>query len=421
MSPRAAFVLFLCLSASMVHAQDWPQWRGPNRDGHSPDTNLELDWNEKSPELLWMVEGTGSGYASVSIANGMIYTTGNKDGAQCAIAMALEDGKPLWTRKLTDENPKHGYSGARCTPAVDGDRVYVITSDGNIACLNAADGKLNWSKAFKQWGGSMMSGWGYSESPLVDGDWVLCTPGGPDAMIVALNKMTGEEVWKSAAPASNGKGRNGAGYSSIVISQAAGVKQYVTLVGRGVIGVRASDGKLLWTYNRVANRTANIPTPICVGDYVFCSSGYGDGGSALVELSQEGDGVKATEKYWLDKRVLQNHHGGMIQLGNFVYCGHGHNKGFPACVEMATGKLKWGGSKLRGLGGGSAAVALVGKNLIFRYETGELALIEATPTGYELRGAIKPEYQKGKTWAHPVICGGKMYLREQDKLMCYQL
>lgn len=146
MSPRAALALFFCLSATMASAQDWPQWRGPNRDGHSPDTNLELDWNEKSPRLLWMVEGTGSGYASVSIANGMIYTTGNKDGAQCAIAMSLKDGKPLWTRKLTEENPNHGYPGSRCTPSVDGDRVYVITSDGSIACLDATNGKIKWSK-----------------------------------------------------------------------------------------------------------------------------------------------------------------------------------------------------------------------------------------------------------------------------------
>ncbi len=366
------FFLVLLLIPSIATAHEWPQWRGPNRDGHSPDKHLKLDWNQNPPKLLWMKDGMGDGYASLAIAGGMIYTTGNKDDAQKVIAMNI-DGETAWETKISNVPPKHGYPGSRCTPTVDGSHMYVVASDGSIACLDAKSGKIKWQKDFrKEWSGRMMSGWGYSESPLVDGDLVLCTPGGKDAMIVALNKTTGEEVWKSAAPASEGEGKDGAGYSSIVVSEGAGVKQYVTLVGRGLIGVRASDGKLLWSYNQVANETANIPTPICHGDYVFASSGYGGGGSALVKLSKNGDSVQATEEYWLDTRTLQNHHGGMIRVGDYIYLGHGHNKGFPACVEMMTGKVVWGGGKTRGVGKGSAAISLVGDNLIFRYQSGEL-------------------------------------------------
>ena len=414
-------LFLIAVSFCAAEAQEWPQWRGPNRDGHSPDKNLQLDWNEKEPELLWVKDGTGSGYGSVAVAGGRIFSTGNKQNAQQVIAMNL-DGEIEWETAVSKSSPKHGYPGSRCTPTVDGDHVYVVTSDGSIACLATESGELIWQKNFREeWNGKMMSGWGYSESPLVDGDWVLCTPGGSDAMVVALDKKTGAEVWKCVAPADEGEGKNGAGYSSIAVSNGAGVKQYVTLVGRGLIGIRATDGKLLWSSNQVANETANIPTPVCHGDYVFASSGYGGGGSVLVELSKDGDGVKAEDKYWLDNRTLQNHHGGMIRVGDHIYFGHGHGKGFPVCIEMKTGKIVWGGARNRGVGSGSAAISLVGKHLIFRYESGELALVSATPDSYQLQGAIKPEYQKGKSWAHPVICGGKMYLREQDKLMCYKL
>lgn len=304
--------------------------------------------------------------------------------------------------------------------------LYIVTSDGAIHCVQCERGDVVWSKNFKtEWNGRMMSGWGYSESPLVDGDRVLCTPGGKDAMIVALDKKTGDEVWKAAVPNfGSGKTRKGdpikmgAGYASIVVSNGGGVKQYVTLIGQGVIGIRADDGKFLWGYEDVANKTANIPTPICEGDYVFASSGYGTG-AALLKLSSDGSGgVKAEEQYFLDSKKLQNHHGGMVMIGDYIYCGHNHNSGFPICVEWKTGDIKW---MDRGPGSGSAAVLYADGNLVYRYQNGIVALIEATPEEYRLKGELKPEYQEGKTWAHPVIVDGKMYLREQDKLMCYDV
>jgi len=398
----------------------WPQWRGPQRDGLSTETGLNTNWQQHPPKLLWMSEGLGNGYASVSMDDGRLYTTGNLPQGQSVIAVDASSGSLQWKTNVTAENPRHSYEGSRSTPTLDGDRLYIVSSDGQIVCLNTADGQIRWQKSFrKEWNGKLMSGWGFSESPLVDGDWVLCTPGGTDAMIVALNKLTGEEVWRAAVPALGNKGRDGAGYSSIVVSNGAGVKQYVQLVGRGVIGVRAADGKFLWGYNDVANSTANIPTPLAMGDYIFCSTGY-QTGAALLKLSADGEGVKAEEEYFLDAAKLQNHHGGMLLVGDYVYCGHKHREGFPICVRLADGQVAWGGD-FRGPGKGSAGIVYADGHIVFRYEDGTVALIEATPDEYCLKGTFTPEYQEGKSWAHPVIVGGRLYLREQDKLMCYDL
>lgn len=406
-------------AGALASVGDWPQWRGPDRKNIAPDQGIGTDWKEKPPKLLWTAEGTGNGYSSLSIKQGKIFTTGNFSDGQGVVALDAVDGKIVWKKSLTEKNPKHGYDGARCTPTLDGDRLYVVTSNGQIACLKTADGEVVWTRDFKDWNGKMMSGWGFSESPLVDGDRVVCTPGGPDALLVALDKTTGKDVWASKPEGLGEAGKDGAGYSSIVVSNGAGVKQYVTVVGRGAVGVRAADGKFLWSYNKVANGTANIPTALVDGDQVFVSTGY-KCGSGLVKLSRDGDGVKAEEAYFKKGEELQNHHGGMILLGGYIYLGNGHNNGFPACVKLDSGEIVWGG-KLRGPGQGSAAVACVDKHLVFRYESGEVALIEATPEEYRLKGSFKPDYQEGKSWAQPVIVGGKMYLREQNKLMCYDV
>lgn len=420
----AGLLLMFTIAPSAVAeeatAPEWTGWRGPDRAGISPDKGLRRDWEASPPKLLWMADGLGKGYAGVSLAGGRIYTTGNFENGQAVVALDASDGKVLWTSPVTDAAPKHGYGGSRCTPTIDGDRLYVVASSGAIACLRADDGRILWSKDFRQeWSGKMMSGWGFSECPLVDGDLVLCTPGGPDATIVALDKLSGDEVWRCAVPKFDGGRKQGAGYSSIVISHGGGVKQYVQLIGQGVVGVRASDGKFLWGYGGVANGTANIPTCLVSGDYVFCSTGY-RAGAALLKLTAEGDGVNAEEVYFLDGNELQNHHGGMVLVDGYVYCGHGHNNGFPICVKLETGEIAWGGDK-RGPGQGSAAVACADGLLVFRYQSGEVALIEATPEEYRLKGVLIPEYQEGRSWAHPVIIGGKLYLREQDKLMCYDV
>ena len=399
---------------------EWPQWRGPDRNGLSSETGLLSDWQQTPPQLDWMSSGMGSGYASLSVSGDRIYTTGNFADGQAVLAVDAADGAVVWKTSVTDEAPKHGAKGSRSTPAIDGNRLYIVSSNGAIVCLDKESGEIEWSKDFKkEFGGKMMSGWGFSESPLVDGDRVLCTPGGRDAMIVALNKESGEEVWRSAMPSIGDGGKDGAAYSSIVVSKAAGVKQYVQLVGRGVIGVRASDGKFLWGYNAIANKTANCPTPIPTGDYVFCSTGYGTG-AVLLKLSADGDGIKAEEQYFLSGNQLQNHHGGMLLIGDYIYCGHKHNQGLPVCVRLKDGTMLWGGD-FRGPGSGSAAIVYADGHVIFRYQDGKVALIEATPEEYRLKGVLTPEFQKGNSWAQPVVAGGKLYLREQDKLMCYDL
>lgn len=278
---------------------------------------------------------------------------------------------------------------------------------------------------------------------------MIVTPGGEEALLVALDRKTGGPIWKSAVPAELGrKGKDGAGYTGAVISNAAGVRQYVTLVGRGVISVAASDGKLLWHYNRVANGTANIPTPLVWDDYVFCSSGYGTG-AALLKIAKAGSGaevpkteptpkgpdeasgggaqlpvlpgspLQAREEYFLNASTFQNHHGGMVRLGDHIYAGTGHNNGFPICLEWKTGRVVW--HKERGPGTQSAAVIAADGGLYFRYQDGIMALISANPDGYQELGAFKLAHVEGASWPHPAIQDGRLYLRSQDVLMCYQL
>ena len=351
----------------------------------------------------------------MAVAGGKIFTIGKKNGGEHLTAFDERDGNELWSTKFGTA----GHSNA--APTVDGDLVYAIGKDGDLVCCRTADGERVWSKRFdKDFGGKMMSQWGYSESPLIDGDRLICTPGGKEAMVVALDKKTGREIWRAEVPDDlGGSGKDGAGYSTVVLSEGGGVRQYVQLTGRGLIGVRASDGKFLWNYNRVANSTANIPTPLVTGDHVFASTGYGTG-SALVKLSKSGTGVEAEEIYFLEADTLQNHHGGMIRIGKHIYTGHKHNNGFPICVDITTGDVIWGGDE-RGPGSGSAAITSADGHLIYRYQDGTVALIEATPEEYRLKASFKPAFQEDKSWAHPVIANGRLFLREQDQLMCYDL
>lgn len=414
-----SFVALLGVVASMAaetdkKGTDWPQWRGPKRDAVSQDRGLLQKWEGEGPPLAWKASGLGGGLASVVISRGRIFTMGKRKGGEYVVALNAKDGTELWASPV---NPKGGDDPSS-TPTTDGERVYAVSPSGDFVCLAAADGKELWRKSFtKDFGGSI-PGWKYCESPLVDGDAVICTPGGKEATMVALNKKTGEVLWKCAIPGGAG---DGYGYSSIMVSNAAGVKQYVQMLGAGTgcVGVAAKDGTFLWSYPRTANGTATIPTPIIDGDYVFCSSGYGTG-SALLKLVRNGSGVKAEQQYFLEGNKLQNHHGGLIHVGDYVFGGHGHDNGLPICVEMKTGKIVWGGDK-RGPGSGSAAVVYADGQLYFRYQNGLMALIGATKDGYQLNGTFKIPQVSGPSWSHPVVVGGRLYLREQDNLFVYEV
>jgi outer membrane protein assembly factor BamB len=397
--------------------QQWPRWRGPNADGICRETGLLQQWPDGGPPLVWLAEGLGTGFAGVSVAGGKIFTLGRRERTEYLMAVNPEDGQIIWATAIGPGRTERGSNG---TPTVDGDLVFGVSIEGDVICAAAEDGRTVWQKNFaRDFGGRMMSGWGFSESPLVDGDLLICTPGGPQAVLAALNKRTGQTVWTTAMPDGGSHGKDGAGYSSVVISHGAGVKQYVTLVGRGLIGVDAGTGRLLWRYDRIANGTANIPTAIVSGDYLFCSSGYGTG-AALLKLVRSGNGVGIQEQYFLDAGTLQNHHGGMVLVDGHIYCGHGHNNGFPICVELQSGQVRWGGD-IRGPGSRSAAVLYADGNLYFRYEDGVMALIAATPDGYQLRGSFKLASVRAQSWPHPVIHDGRLYLRDQEALMCYDL
>ena len=422
MKPFASLppALFLSALAAANALADWPQFRGTNRDAQSAETGLLQRWPSGGPKLAWQVSGLGGGYSSVSIQNGRLFTMGDLGADQFVIALSLDSKTIQWKTRIGPAWTDDRYAGPRGTPTADGELVYAIGTEGDLMALEAATGKVRWTKSLPgDFGGRMMSGWKWAESPLVDGDRLVATPGASSALVVCLEKATGKEIWRTKAGEMGTAGRDGAGYASIVISNGAGVKQYVQLMGRGVVGVRASDGKFLWNYNRVANDTANISTPIISGDFVFSATGY-QTGSGLLKLSKAGEGVTATEQYFLDGKTFQNHHGGMVLVGGHIYAGQGHRMGLPICIELSTGRKVWGGD-IRNDGKGSAAVAYADSHLIFRYENGLVMLIEATPTGYKEKGQFQIPSGSPLSWSYPAIEGGKLFLRDQDRLLVYDI
>jgi len=400
-------------------AADWPRFRGPQNNGLSTDTGLLQEWPEEGPPLLWTIDGLGRGYSSVAIVDGKILTMGDRAGdggdkQQFVIALDLATRREKWASPV---GPPHS-DGPRCTPTVDGELLYVIGTEGDLVCLETATGEVRWRKSFTEdFGGKMMSVWKFSESPLIDGDKVVCTPGGPEATLVALDKKTGETIWKCAVPDIGGRGKDGAGYASMVVAEIDGVRQYIQILGRGAVGVEAETGRFLWGYNRVANGVANIPTPVVRGNFVFVTTSYRTG-CALLKLTRNGDRMDAEEVYFLGPEEFENHHGGVVLVGDHLYGGSGQANGIPVCLEWETGKIVW---KPEAPGRGSAAVVFADGHLYFRYEDGLVALIEATPEEFRLKGTFQTAVKKGPSWPHPVIHEGKLYLRDNDTLMCYDV
>ena len=397
----------------------WPGFRGPDRDGICAETGLLREWPVAGPKLLWRLDTLGNGISAISIAGGKLFMTGDRqvDGgkAQYVIAFDMATRAELWATRVGNAYAEYG---ALSTPTLDGERLYVTTTDGSLCCLKTVTGAMEWQKNLaKDFGGMMMSRWKWSETPLVDGEKVNGTPGGSNAKMVALNKLTGEMIWQCAAPSLGERGKDGAGYCSAVVAEIDGVRQYLQVVGRGLIGVAADSGKFLWGYNRLASTVANIPGPIVRGRDVFTANGYNTG-SALVRLQRQRDGFRVEEVYVLPHGMFQNHHGGFVLAGDYIYGGSGSNKGDPTCIEFASGRVMW---SVRAPAPGSACVLYADGHVIFRYDRGLTVLVEANPTAFRVKSSFTPPRSNWAAWSYPVIHEGRLYLRDQNLLLCYDL
>jgi outer membrane protein assembly factor BamB len=412
-------VCCLAFPSLLLSADSWPTFRGIGRTAVSPETGLLQSWPEDGPKLLWDTSGTGRGYASLAIAAGRIFTLGDSsstadDKDEYLMAFDQKTGQPLWSTKTGEawNQGQDSWQSSRSTPTVDGERVYVLSPHGELVCCEAATGKELWRKNLKKdFDGNKGDSWGYSESVTIDGDKLLCTPGGEKNTMVALNKVTGDTIWTASQP-----GNRGAGHASIVMANIGGTRVCVQTTASGALGVRASDGKLLWTYD-IDKTTAVIPTPIVRDDLVFFSAGYKRGGALLKQIAGADGEVTVEEVYPLQTQ-LANKHGGIILVGDYLY-GDSDDAGIPFCAKLMTGEIQW---KERGSGKGSAAFAAADGCLYIHFQDGTMVLAKASPDKYEEVGSFTvPHSGDRPSWSHPVIVGGKLYVREQDHIMCYDV
>lgn len=399
-----------CLFATgLTIAGDWPQWRGQNRDGKSTDTGLLQAWPEGGPTALWTIDTIGDAYASMSVANGRIYTLGNVEDEPRIICLDEQSGDIVWSVRSPGEERAYDHnrgSGARGTPTVDGDRVYAIGGWGDLSCLDASTGKSLWQVHFLKdlEGGNKPPKWGYSESPLVDGDRLIVTPGGDKGAVVALNKLTGDVIWRSTDVTDR------AHYASAIVADVDGSHQIIQFTNQRIVGLDAETGALLWDYSGSANRTANVCTPIYADGYVFSSSAYGTGGG-LVKLTRTDDGFKAEEVYF--ERSMANHHGGIVLIDGFMY---GFGSGGLLCMDFKSGEIAW---RDRSVGKGSLCYA--DGRLYCLGEKNAMALVEANPKEYVEHGRFELPKGEWPTWAHPIVANGRLYVRDMATLTCYDV
>jgi outer membrane protein assembly factor BamB len=383
---------------------DWPQWQGPARNGLSRETGLLQRWPASGPSLVWSVSTLGNGYGSVAVKGDLIFVQGAKSRESVIHVLRRSDGKGVWSKALGSSGTNDRGPGPRGTPTVDGDRVYVLTEQGALACLKTEDGTAVWQRNILADFSGRQIPWLISESPLIDGNNVIVTPGGPRAGIVALDKMTGKTVWTSQQLSDE------AGYASPIVADVQGVRVIMTLTSSAGVGVRASDGKLMWRYPQVANNTANVATPIFYDNKVFYTSNYGTG-AALLALTAKNGEVTAQQIYFT--RDMQNHHGGVVLVDGYLY---GFNNAILTCLEFTTGKTMW---RSRSVGKGSLTYA--DHNLYIQSEDNVVGLANAAPGGYEERGRFRIDDQGLPSWAHPVVSGGRLYIRNQTKLAAYDV
>jgi outer membrane protein assembly factor BamB len=405
-----------------VSAADWPQWRGPDRTDVSKETGLLKTWPKEGPKLLWTYADAGVGFSGPAIVGERLFTLGGRGDSEYVFALNTKTGKQEWATAI---GPlfENGYGdGPRSTPTVDGDLLYVLGGQGNLVCVETTTGKKRWQVSMQtDLKGEMMSGWGYSESPLVDGDQVVCSPGGDEGTLAALDKKTGKVLWRSKDL------KDKATYSSIVVAEIGGVRQYVQLThlrgnDGGIVGVAAKDGKLLWYYKRPGYQTAVVPTPIVHGDLVYATAGYA-AGCDLLQIEAKGGAFKAEQLYKKkERRNMQNMHGGVLLVGDYVY-GHSERHGL-ACQQLKTGEIAW--EEENQVGKGSLTCA-DGRLYYFGERDGKVSLVQANPQSFTLDGQFEIPRQTNKTrkegliWTHPVVANGCLYLRDQELIFCYDV
>jgi outer membrane protein assembly factor BamB len=406
----ACGVLMACVAAprgqtaAPTAAADWPQWRGPSRSAISPETGLLRSWPAAGPPRAWSTSNLGAGFGSIAVSRDRIFVQGMRNSQSVVSALNRADGTLVWAKPIGRAGDNDRGPGPRGTPTVDGDRMYVLTENGDLASLRIQDGGIVWQRNILQEFGGRNIDWLISESPLIDGNNVIISPGGRSAGMAALDKSTGKTVWVSKEL------NDRAGYSSPIVADVQGVRTIMTLTGEAGIGVRASDGKLMWRHPAVSNSTANIATPVFFDNKVFYSSNYGTGGALLALRAQNGE-VRAQEVYFT--RDMQNHHGGLVVVNGYLY---GFHNAILTCLEFATGKVMW---RNRSVGKGSVAYA--DGSLYLLSENNVVGLADASPAGYRETGRFRIPEQGWPSWAHPVVSGGRLYIRDQGILTAYNI
>lgn len=401
---RSALAGFaVILAGATMTATDWPQFHGPDRTAISKETGLLKEWPRSGPALVWTATGLGNGYGSMAVAGNHVYVQGARGRNSAIIVYNRADGKEVWSKALGATEGNDQGPGPRGTPTVDGDRVYVLSEAGDLWCLKT-DGAEVWHRnILRDFNGRQLR-WLISESPLVDGPHLVVAPGGAGAGMVKLDKMTGKTVWMAKELS------DPAGYSSIIAADVQGVRTYMTFTAAAGVGVRASDGKLMFRYPNAANGIANIATPIFSNNKVFFTSAY-DTGGGLVDLTAQNGEVKAKEVYFT--RNLKNHHGGVVLIDGYLY---GFNDSILTCLEFATGKMMW---RDRSVGKGS--VMFADGNLYIQGENNMFGLAQATPSGYVEKGRFSIPDKGYPSWAHPVVSDGRLYVRNQDTMLAYDI
>ena len=433
---------FLAMAAflfgvSSAKADDWPQWRGPDRSGVSKETGLLKTWPKEGPKLLWTYKNAGAAHSSCAVVGDKLYTLGTRGPDEIVIALDVSKGTELWMAKIGTIYEAFGNwgHGPRSTPTVDGDRLYALGSQGDLVCFDLANkGKEVWRKNLqKDFAGAQMAdpnNWGWSESPLIDGPHLICTPGGEKGTLVALNKKDGALVWQSKDL------KNQAPYSSIVVAEILGVRQYVqdsykNTVGGYVHGIAAKDGRLLWSKPLFKGTAYDVsPAPVVMNNLVYATTYLATSGCHCFEIQKKGDGFTATDLYSKEnQKVMKNHHGGVVLIDGYIY-GYSDNTGW-ICQDLKIGDLKWAEKEKIACAYTGAIIAATGQLYVLT-DKGEVAMFAANPMEFKELGAFQlPESSKlpqtvstsrdSKTWAHPVIANGKLYVRDHDLIFCFDV